>query len=231
MHHTFKLSINKWNIEDRPREKLANKGARNLKNEELLAILIGSGSQELSAVQLMKQVLDDNNNDLDLIGKKSIEELCNYKGIGEAKAITILAACELGRRRENLSITPKEKYNSPEKIYRYFKTKLQDCTTEEVWIMLLKQNLSLIKAKRISYGGITSASVDIRIILSEAIATKATQIVLCHNHPSGSYNPSNADNKITEKLAKAAQLIDIHFVDHIILGENGFYSYAEENKI
>ena len=226
-----KLTINKWAEEDRPREKLMNLGAETLSNAELLAILIGSGSPRESAVELMKRVLADCENNLNTLGKLSIADLTPYNGIGEAKAITILAACELGKRRQAADVAKRPNLNSAAAIYSYMQPKLQDKDVEEAWILLMNQKLDLIEAKCISHGGITGTAIDVRIILKEALLKNATAIALCHNHPSGNPSPSKEDDSITISVKKAADTMRIHFIDHIVVADQRFYSYREEGRI
>ncbi|WP_455106237.1 RadC family protein [Prevotella pallens] len=226
-----KLTIDKWAEEDQPREKLINFGAETLSNAELLAILIGSGSTRETAVELMKRVLADCKNNLNTLGKLSITDLTTYMGIGEAKAVTILAACELGKRRQASDIEKRLNLNSAISIYNYMYPKVQDKDIEEAWILLLNQKLNLIEAKCISHGGITGTAIDIRIILKEALLKNATAIALCHNHPSGNPRPSREDDNITNSLKKAADTMHIYFVDHVIVAQQYFYSYREEGRI
>lgn len=226
-----KLTINKWAEEDRPREKLMKLGAEALSNAELLAILIGSGSPRESAVELMKRVLADCENNLNTLGKLSIADLTTYNGIGEAKAITILAACELGKRRQAADVAKRPNLNSAAAIYSYMRPKLQDKDVEEAWILLMNQKLDLIEAKCISHGGITGTAIDVRIILKEALLKNATAIALCHNHTSGNPSPSKEDDSITISVKKAADTMRIHFIDHIVVADQRFYSYREEGRI
>jgi len=225
-----KLNINQWAKEDRPREKMAYLGTEALSNAELLAILIGSGSTDESAVTLMKRVLADCNNNLNSLGKKTLHELMVYKGIGEAKAITILAACELGKRRQ--AETPEERLDlsSATKIYRHMHQLMQDLDVEEFWVLLLNQHYRLIKKVRISHGGITETAVDIRIIIREAVLANATILAVCHNHPSGSLSPSRADDELTKAIQKACELMRIYFMDHVIVTDGQYYSYHELGK-
>ena len=225
-----KLNINQWAKEDRPREKMADLGTEALSNAELLAILIGSGSTDESAVDLMKKVLNDCNNSLNTLGKKSIHDLCEYKGIGEAKAITILAACELGKRRQ--AETPEERpdLGTATKIYRHMHHLMQDLDVEEFWVLLMNQHYRLIKKVRISHGGITETAVDIRIIIREAVLANATILAVCHNHPSGNLTPSHADNELTKDIKRACELMRIHFMDHVIITDGQYYSYHELGK-
>ena len=222
-----KLNINQWAKEDRPREKMADLGTEALSNAELLAILIGSGSTDESAVALMKRVLNDCNNSLNTLGKKSIHDLCEYKGIGEAKAITILAACELGKRRQ--AETPEERpdLGTATKIYRHMHHLMQDLDVEEFWVLLMNQHYRLIKKVRISHGGITETADDIRIIIREAVLANATILAVCHNHPSGNLTPSRADEELTKSIQNACELMRIYFMDHVIVTDGQYYSFHE----
>lgn len=216
---------------DRPREKLLLMGAESLSDAELLAILIGSGNTTETAVTLMQRIMKDCKNNLNLLGKLSVHDLQVYKGIGMAKAVTIVAACELGKRRQRAEIIVREKFNSSASIYEYMHSKMQDFQTEEAWIMLLDQAFSLIEAKRISYGGLTEMAVDVRIILKEALLKNATVIALAHNHPSNRAYPSPADDELTQKLHEACQCMRIHFLDHIIVTDGTYYSYSDEGLL
>ena len=222
-----KLTIAHWSEDDQPREKLRDKGPQTLSNAELLAILIGSGTPGTSAVELMQEVLNHCNNNLNTIGKMTIRDLCQYKGIGEAKAITILAACELGKRRQQESPEERPKLNSATKIYNEMHPLMQDLDVEEFWVLLLNQNHRLIKKVRISHGGITETAVDIRIIIREAVLANATILAVCHNHPSGNLSPSKADDDLTRNIHRACELMRIHFMDHVIITDGQYYSYHE----
>ena len=226
-----KLTINQWAEEDRPREKMANLGAEGLTNAELLAILIGSGSTKESAVDLMKRILADCNNNLNTLGKMTIRDLCQYNGIGDAKAITILAACELGKRRQAESAEERPKLNSATHIYNHMHPVMQDLDVEEFWLLMMNQDYRLIRRVRISHGGITETAVDIRIIMREAVLANATILAVCHNHPSGSLQPSRADTDLTTAIKRACELMRIHFMDHVILTDGLYYSYAECGKL
>ena len=225
-----KLSINQWAEEDRPREKMAALGAENLTNAELLAILIGSGSQKESAVDLMKSVLSDCNNNLNTLGKKSIRELCTYTGIGEAKAISILAACELGKRRQMESPEERPDLGTATRIYNHMHPLMQDLDVEESWLLLMNQNYKLIKSMCLSHGGITETAVDIRLIIKEAVLCNATILAIAHNHPSGSLRPSKDDDQLTQAVKQACNTMRIHFLDHIIITDGSYYSYHEQGK-
>lgn len=226
-----KLNVKDWQEEDRPREKLMLKGAAALSNAELLAILIGSGSPDETAVGLMQRILADNSDNLNRLGKLSLDQLCKYKGIGEAKAVTILAAMELGKRRQREEVLQRRRIDNPDAIFQLLHTELQDKDVEEAWILLLNQNFRLIRHMRISSGGITETMVDVRIIIREALLHNATVVALCHNHPSGNVSPSRDDDRLTARVKAACDTMRIHFLDHIIIGENKYYSYREEGKI
>ena len=226
-----KLTIAQWSEDDQPREKLRDKGPEALSNAELLAILIGSGTPGTSAVELMQTVLNSCKNNLNTLGKMSIRELMQYKGIGEAKAITILAACEMGKRRQQESAEERPDIGTATRIYNHMHPILQDCDVEEFWLLLMNQNYGLIKKMRIAHGGITEVSVDIRIIMREALLAKATILAVCHNHPSGSLSPSRQDDDITRNLQQACSLLRIHFLDHVIVTDGAYYSYHEEGRL
>lgn len=223
-----KLTINQWAEEDRPREKMAMQGAEALSSAELLAILIGSGSTKESAVDLMKRILADCNNNLNTLGKMSIHDLCQYNGVGEAKAITILAACELGKRRQMESPEERPDLSTATRIYNHMHPVMQDLDVEEFWALLMNQNCRLIKKIRIARGGITATTVDIRLIIKEAVLCNATILAVCHNHPSGSIHPSKHDDQLTSTIMNACRLMNIHFADHVIVTDGHYYSYNEE---
>ena len=226
-----KLNINQWDAADRPREKLAEQGPGALSNAELLAILIGSGNPEESAVDLMRRVLEGCGNSLNALGKKGIEELCKYKGIGPAKAITIIAACEFGKRRAAEPATERPKVRSSQDIYHYFLPIMQDLPNEEGHVLLLNNQLSVIGSKLIGRGGLTAATVDIRMVLKNALLANATHIALCHNHPSGNTHPSREDDRLTENLKKGCEAIQIKLIDHVIVTDGNYYSYADEGRL
>ena len=226
-----KLNINQWAEEDRPREKMMTLGAEALSNAELLAILIGSGSTKESAVDLMKNVLNDCNNNLNTLGKMSIQDLCAYTGIGPAKAITIMAACELGKRRQKESPEERPKLETATKIYNEMHPQMQDLDIEEFWVLLLNQDYRLIRKVRIARGGISETIVDIRIIMKEAVLANATVLAVCHNHPSGNLTPSHADNELTRSIHRACELMRIRFMDHVIVTDGHYYSYHEQGKL
>ena len=226
-----KLNINQWAEEDRPREKMMLHGVSALSNAELLAILIGSGNTEDSAVELMRKVLNDYHNNLSELGKASIDELCRFKGIGPAKAITILAASELGKRRKEEGVEERRNILSSKDVYECLYPLMCDLPTEECWVLLLNQASKLIDKVKISAGGLSATAVDVRCILREALLKRASAIALCHNHPSGSIRPSREDDLLTKQVAQASECMNIRFIDHVILTDGAFYSYADEGRI
>ena len=225
------LKIKDWAVEDRPREKLLKKGLLSLSDAELIALLIGSGTRNESAVELAKKVLKNANNNLNELGKLEIKELQKNKGIGEAKAIAIMAALELGRRRKFSDIIEKPKITSSTDVYEFFHPILGDLPHEEFWILMLNRSNRIIDRLKISQGGISGTVIDARLILKHAIEKLASSIILCHNHPSGNRAPSDADNSITQKLIDGGKLLDIKVLDHIIIADTAFYSYADEGQL
>lgn len=230
-NHNAQLKISDWSEADRPREKLRDKGAETLSDAELLAILIGSGSTKESAVALMQRILSACDNNLNTLGKMTQQELQNYKGMGPAKAITILAACELGKRRALDKIGPRPDLGSSIAIYNYMLPRMQDLDVEEGWILMMNQNFKLIKAERISHGGITETAIDVRLIMREVILNNATILAVCHNHPSSSPFPSKNDDLLTIQISKACEIMRIFFMDHVIVTDGAFYSYHDKGKI
>lgn len=225
------IAINQWAEADRPREKLMAKGAEALSDAELLAILIGSGSTKESAVGLMQRILRDCDDNLNTLGKRTLHDLLAYNGIGEAKAITIIAACELGKRRQASKAAERPDMGSAQAIYEYMLPKMQDLDTEEAWALLMNQRFHLIKAVRISRGGLSETAVDVRIILREALLANATVIALIHNHPSGNARPSGDDDRLTQRLKTACDTMRLYMADHVIVTDGKYYSYAEAGKI
>ena len=225
-----KLNINQWAEEDRPREKMEGQGAESLTNAELLAILIGSGSTKESAVELMKRLLSDCKNNLNTLGKMTIHDLCQYNGIGKAKAISILAACELGKRRQMENPEERPDLGTATRIYNHMHPIMQDLDVEEFWILLLNQHYRLIKKAKISHGGITETAVDIRIIIREAVMANCTILDVCHHHTSGNLSPSRQDEELTLSIKRACELMHIHFLDHVIITDGLYYSFKEQGK-
>ncbi|MCK3683846.1 DNA repair protein RadC [Maribellus sp. YY47] len=226
-----KLNIKDWAAEDRPREKLLSKGARSLSDAELIAILIGSGNLEETAVELSRRILAAANNNLNELGKRNIEFLKTFNGIGEAKAVTIAAALELGKRRKEAGVFINNKITGSKDAADYFFPLLEGLNHEEFWVMLLNRGNTIIDAFMISQGGISGTVIDVRIILKPAIEKLASSIILCHNHPSGTMQASDADKKITKKIKTAAETMDIAVLDHIIIGHNNYLSFADEGML
>jgi len=224
------LTIKDWAVEDRPREKLVKKGVHSLSDAEIIALLIGSGTKNESAVELSKKVLKSANNNLNELGKLNIRDLTKMKGIGEAKAITILAALELGRRRKISEIIIKKKITQSKDVFELFQPTIGDLPHEEFWILLLNRSNRIIEKIKISQGGISGTVIDVKIILKHAVEKLASSIILCHNHPSGNKTPSSADDTITSKLKSGAELLDIQVIDHIIVADVEYFSYADEGK-
>lgn len=226
-----KPSIKEWAVEDRPREKMLVNGIRALSEAELIAILIGSGNADESAVELSRRILASVTNNLHELGRKTISDLQKFKGIGEAKAITIMAALELGRRRKDSEPTERPKINLSADAANIFKPLLSDLPHEEFWVLLLNRNNLVIDKMIISRGGITGTVIDVRIIMKMALECLACSIILCHNHPSGNLIPSEADKEITRKIKDAGKLFDISVLDHVIVGNNSYFSFADEGLI
>ena len=227
-----KLSIKEWALEDRPREKLLSKGISSLSNAELIAILIGSGNRDESAVDVSKRILNDVSNNLNELGKLTIEKLKrDYRGIGEAKAISIVAAMELGRRRKLSEAKEKPKISGSRDVFDLMHPILADLPHEEFWIVLLNRANKVISTQKISQGGVSGTVMDTKMIMKAAIDQLASSIVLCHNHPSGQKHPSTQDKTITQKLREAGKIMDIPILDHVIVTENGFYSFADEGEL
>lgn len=225
------LTIKHWAEEDRPREKLLAKGLTSLTDAELLAIIIGSGNTEDSAVELSRKILLSADNNLNVLGKFTVNDLQKFKGIGEAKAISIVAALEFGRRRKKEDAPDKQQIRSSSDIFEIFQPMLADVPHEEFWVLLLNRSNRIIDKLRVSQGGVSGTVIDIRLLLKPAIEKLASSIVLCHNHPSGNHKPSENDICITRKAKEAAKFMDIIVLDHIIVSEKNYYSFADEGLI
>ncbi|MDO4704233.1 DNA repair protein RadC [Tannerella sp.] len=226
-----RLRIKELAAEDRPREKMLLKGASSLSDAELIALLIGSGNSQETAVQLAQRILNSVGNNLNALGKLTVRELMAYRGIGEAKAVTIVAAMELGRRR-GLSEPPERPLiRSSEDAFRLFYPLLCDLPHEELRAAFISRSGKVIEQAVISRGGTSETSADLRIVMKGAINTLCSGIILCHNHPSGNIQPSPQDDHLTTRLQKAAQLMDIRLLDHIIISDKSYYSYADEGKL
>jgi DNA repair protein RadC len=223
--------ITSWAEDDRPREKLLFKGRQALSDAELIAILIGSGSRELSAVQLAQQILNQSENRLNDLGKMNVEELMRFKGIGEAKAISIIAAMELGRRRKAEDIPTKSQVKSSRDAYEALAPHIAELGHEEFLILLMNRNNQIMGWERISSGGMAGTVVDPKIIFKRALDKKAASIILAHNHPSGNLKPSAQDIKLTKSLVASGSLLDLPVLDHLIITESGFFSFADEGML
>ena len=226
-----KLIIREWSEADRPREKLLEQGRRALTDAELMAILIGSGSRRETAVELCRRILSDAQNNLSNISRLEVSDLCRYQGIGEAKAISIIAALELGRRRRDVEPQDVAVLNSSKKVFAYFAAYIQDLTHEEFWVLYLNTGCKLLDKRIIGRGGNDATPVDIRLILRFALQIQAHSIVLIHNHPSGTLRASNADKVITKKIVAAAELMDIRVNDHIIFTDTSYFSFRDEGLL
>lgn len=226
-----KLNISQWAVEDRPREKMMQKGAEALTDAELLAILIGSGNTEESAVALMQRVLSECSNNLNRLSKWEIRDFSRFKGLGPAKSITIMAALELGKRRNLQEQTDRIVVRCSNDIYAIFHPLLCDLPQEEFWILLMNQAAKVIDKVRISRGGIDQTTADVRSILREALLQRATRIALIHNHPSGSPVPSNDDQRLTQLVQKGAQTMNIQVIDHVIVTDGKYYSFNDEGLL
>ncbi len=226
------LPINQWAEDDRPREKMLAKGKGQLSKAELIAILIGSGNRNESAVELSKRILNKVDNNLAELSKLSIKELCNFKGIGEAKAITIVAALEIGRRRRADDVIRKtNKINSSRDVYDVFYAELSDKNYEEFWILLLDRANQIIKKINISEGGLSGTIADPKKIFKLALEHNCSSIILAHNHPSNNIVPSNNDIKLTKNISNAGRTLEIAVLDHIIVGSDNYFSFADESMI
>lgn len=226
-----KLKIKDWAAEDRPREKLLAKGSRALTDAELIAILIGSGNLNETAVELSKRILSSVDNSLNELGRKNIDFLQAFNGIGEAKAVTISAALELGKRRKEAEVFNKNKIGGSKDAADFFFPILGDLNHEEFWVMLLNRGNKIIDTFMISQGGISGTVIDVRLILKTALEKLASSIILCHNHPSGTMQASDADLKITTKIKNAAEIMDITVLDHLIIAQNSYLSFADEGMM
>lgn len=225
------LSISQLAIDDRPREKLLNKGISALSDAELIAILIGSGTPELNAVDLSKLILASVNNNLNDLAKLRIEDLMKFRGIGEAKAINIVSALELGRRKKESQFLKKEKINSSKDVYDIMKPILLDLSHEEFWILLLNRSNTVQKKVQISNGGVSGTYVDSKLIFKSALDQLASSVILIHNHPSGNLQPSMADKQLTKKIQQAGITLDLPIIDHIIFTDNGYFSFSDEGLL
>jgi len=225
------MKITEWAVEDRPREKLIQKGTASLSDAELLAILICSGTKNKSAVDLGRELLNTVNNNLNTLGKLSIEDLKKLRGIGPARAVTISAALELGRRRKLTEAEYLQQIKSSKDVADIFQPILADLQHEEFWILFLNRSNRVINRMKVSQGGISGTVTDVRMIMKKAIESLASGIIVCHNHPSGNLKPSESDTKITRKIKDAGNLMDIQLLDHLIISEKDYYSFADNGLL
>lgn len=231
MEENNSFSIKNWNEDDRPREKLLLKGQIALSDAELIAILIGSGNRNESAVSLSQRILASVGNNLSELGRLSITELMAFKGIGEAKAVTIAAAMELGRRRRTGEALERKKISSSNSVFEYVQPLIGELPHEEFWVLYLNNSNKVIKSAQLSKGGITGTVVDVRLAFKEALQLGAVAIILAHNHPSGTLRPSQEDIRLTKKLKTAGESLDIKVLDHLIITEKAYFSFADENML
>jgi DNA repair protein RadC len=226
-----KISIKSWAEEDRPREKLSGQGRRALTDAELIAILIGSGSRDETAVELSKRILHHYNNDLNKLGKAGISELGKFKGIGEAKAISIIAALEIGRRRGDSEIKVLDEVKSSRDGYNIMRRHLMDLNHEEFWIMLIGRSNKVLAKELVSKGGLSGTVADPKIIFHMALQHQASALIMVHNHPSGNLKPSREDLVLTKKIADAGRMLDINVLDHLIITDGGYFSFGDEGLL
>lgn len=224
-------ALTTWAVEERPREKVLANGVQYLSDSELLAILIGSGTRNITAVELARLILKGADNSLQQLGRQGIGDLVRIKGVGTAKAITLLAAMELGRRRASMHYPEKIPVKSSETVYQLFHPILGDLEHEEFWLLMLNRANRILGRYKVSQGGLSGTVIDNRIILKKALDNLASSIIVCHNHPSGNNQPSEADLKITEKLKKAAEMLEIKLLDHVIIADKSYFSFADEGLI
>jgi len=224
-------ALTSWAVQERPREKVLANGVFYLSDSELLAILLGSGTKNKTVVELARQVLKESGNSLQELGKQSISDLIKIKGIGPAKAITLLAALELGRRRAGMQHSEKMPVKSSETVFKIFHPLMGDLEHEEFWLLMLNRANRVLGKYKVSQGGLSGTVIDTRIILKKALDNLASSIIVCHNHPSGNKQPSDADVKITEKLKKAAEMLEIKLLDHLIIADKSYFSFADEGLI
>jgi len=224
-------ALTTWAVEERPREKVMANGVQYLSDSELLAILLGSGTKNMTAVELGRLVLKEADNNLHKLGRKGLGDLVRIKGIGPAKAIALLAALELGRRRAGMTHPEKVSVKSSETVFSLFHPLMGDLEHEEFWLLMLNRANRVLGRYKVSQGGLSGTVIDTRIILKKALDNLASSIIVCHNHPSGNKQPSDADVKITEKLKKAAEMFEIKLLDHVIIADKSYFSFADEGLI
>ena len=224
-------ALKTWAVEDRPREKGLANGIQYLTDTELLAILLGSGTKNITVVELARLMLKRAGNNLHELGKQTVGDLVKIKGVGPAKAISVLAAMELGRRRDGMHQTEKTSIKSSETVYDLFQPILGDLEHEEFWLLMLNRANRVLSKFKVSQGGLSGTVIDTRIILKKALDNLASSIIVCHNHPSGNKQPSDADVKITEKLKKASEMLEIKMLDHVIIADKSYFSFADEGLV
>ncbi|MFZ5430680.1 MAG: RadC family protein [Bacteroidota bacterium] len=231
MNEYRKMNIKEWAVEDRPREKMMLNGSRALSDAELVAILIGSGNPEETAVELSRRILQSVGNNLIELGRLNLENFCAFKGIGEAKAINIMAALELGRRRKSIDNPEKVQISGSRDVAEIFIPLIGDLEIEEFWILLLNRSNKVIGKFMTSMGGLTSTIIDVRAIMRKALDKAATAMILCHNHPSGNLLPSDADFSITRRIRDAGAIMDVKVLDHLIITQTSYYSFADNGVL
>jgi len=224
-------SLKSWAVEERPREKVMANGIQYLSDAELLAILVGSGTRNMTAVELARTILGKVENNLHELGRQSVADLVKVRGVGPAKAISVLAALELGRRRAGIHQAEKVPVKSSETVFKLFHPLLGDLDHEEFWLLMLNRANKVLGRFKVSQGGLSGTVIDTRIILKKALDNLSSSIIVCHNHPSGNIQPSDADVKITEKLKKAAEMLEIKLLDHVIIADKSYFSFADEGLI
>lgn len=225
------IKITEWAVEDRPREKLIQKGTSSLSDAELLGILISSGTRQKSAVDLGRELLAVADNNLNSLGKLSINDLTKLHGIGSARAVTIAAALELGRRRKLAEVPEVPQIKCSKDVADIFQPLLSDLSHEEFWILFLNRSNRVISRMKLSQGGISGTVTDVRLVMKKAIECLASGIIVCHNHPSGNLNPSESDSKITQKIKDAGNMMDIQLLDHLIISDKDYYSFADNGML
>lgn len=230
-HRSKSFNIKQWKESDRPREKLMEQGRRSLTDYELLAILIGHGNREENAVELCRRILSFVNNDLVQLSRLEYRDLMRFKGIGEAKAVSIVAAMELGRRRQKSKIPDRKSLTSSRQVYQYIRSFLEDLNHEEFWVLLLDRRNNVLGQKRVSSGGVAGTVVDVKMVFKPALERYASHIILAHNHPSGSLTPSSQDLNLTRKIKTAGNYLDIKVLDHLIITAGGYYSFSDEGRL
>lgn len=231
MNNIESKSIKNWAEDERPREKLIQKGRDSLSNSELLAIIIGSGSKSKSAVTLSKEILETCDQSLSQLNRLSFQQLKNFKGIGSAKAIHIIAALELGNRKQNEEARSTKIIKNSKDSYNILRYNLQDLQTEESWVLYLNRAHAVIYIGRISSGGINNTVIDVRLVYAKALELKASSLILAHNHPSGNLNPSEADKELTKKVKMAGEHLDIKLIDHLIITEKAYFSFCDAGML